>query len=191
MKSQIVISLKIFLVLTVITGLIYPLFITFIAQVIFPYEASGSAIKKKGKLIGSELIGQKFVSDKYFWPRPSAINYNPMPSGASNFGMTSAKLKSLFDERKKEFAEKNYINDADLIPNEILFASASGVDPHITAEAAFLQVERIAIARNFDEHRKQSINKLISSLTEKPQFGFLGRPTVNVLLLNIELDKIE
>lgn len=191
MKSQIVISLKIFLVLTVITGLIYPLFITFIAQVIFPYEASGSVIKKEGKLIGSELIGQKFVSDKYFWSRPSAINYNPMPSGASNFGMTSAKLKSLFDERKKEFAEKNYINDADLIPNEILFASASGVDPHITAEAAFLQVERIAIARNFDEHRKQSINKLISSLTEKPQFGFLGRPTVNVLLLNIELDKIE
>lgn len=191
MKSQIVISLKIFLVLTVITGLIYPLFITFIAQVIFPYEASGSVIKKEGKLIGSELIGQKFVSDKYFWSRPSAINYNPTPSGASNFGMTSAKLKSLFDERKKEFAEKNYINDADLIPNEILFASASGVDPHITAEAAFLQVERIAIARNFDEHRKQSINKLISSLTEKPQFGFLGRPTVNVLLLNIELDKIE
>lgn len=191
MKSQIVISLKFFLVFTVITGLIYPLFITFIAQVIFPYEASGSVIKKEGKLIGSELIGQKFVSDKYFWSRPSAINYNPMPSGASNFGMTSAKLKSLFDERKKEFAEKNYINDADLIPNEILFASASGVDPHITAEAAFLQVERIAIARNFDEHRKQLINQRIISLTEKPQFGFLGKQTVNVLLLNIELDKIE
>ncbi|MBI1937575.1 MAG: potassium-transporting ATPase subunit KdpC [Ignavibacteriales bacterium] len=191
MKPQIVISLKIFLMLTIITGLIYPLFITFAAQIIFPQEASGSVIKKDGKLIGSELIGQKFVSDKYFSSRPSEIDFSPMPSGASNFGMTSTKLKSLFDERKKEFAEKNYINDADLTPHEMLFASASGVDPHITPQAAFLQVGRITKARNFDEHRRRLIILLIASLTEKPQFGFLCKPTINVLLLNIELDKIE
>lgn len=180
-----------FLVLTLITGLIYPLFITFTAQIIFPYEASGSMIKKDGKLIGSELIGQKFMSGKYFSSRPSAIDFNPMPSGASNFGMTSAKLKILFDERKKDFAEENFINDENTIPNEMLFASASGADPHITPQAAFLQVERIVKARNFDERREQLINQLLVSLIEKPQLGFLGKQTINVLLLNIELDKIE
>jgi K+-transporting ATPase ATPase C chain len=99
MKKQLLITIKYFVAITIVTGLIYPLFITLISIIVFPGKASGSMIEKDGKVIGSELIGQKFESDKYFWSRPSAIDYNPMPSGGSNLGPTSAALKKSYDDR--------------------------------------------------------------------------------------------
>jgi len=190
MKKQILITLKYFLAITILTGIIYPLLISAIAITIFPAKAGGSLVEKEGKIIGSELIGQKFESDKYFWPRPSAVDYNPMPSGGSNLGPTSAALKKFYDDKKKNFIEKNMISDTSSVPNEMLFASGSGVDPHISPESAMLQVERVSKARNFDPSKKEKLYRLIDSLTEKPQFGFLGNSVINVLLLNLELDKI-
>ena len=191
MKKQILITIKYFAAITILTGIVYPLFISLISIIFFPGKASGSFIEKDGKVIGSKLIGQKFESDKYFWPRPSVINYNPNPSGASNLGPTSAALKKAFDEREKAFVEKNFINDASIVPNEMFFASASGVDPHISPESAKLQVERIVKARNLNNEQKEKVITLIDSLTEYPQFGFLGNSVVNVLLLNLQLDKVK
>ena len=191
MKKQLLITIKYFVAITIVTGLIYPLFITLISIIVFPGKASGSMIEKDGKVIGSELIGQKFESDKYFWSRPSAIDYNPMPSGGSNLGPTSAALKKSYDDRMKNFVEKNMIKDASTIPNEMFFASASGVDPHISPLSAILQVERVAKARNFDQSKKEKLIQLINSLTEKPQLGFLGNSVVNILLLNLELDNMK
>ena len=191
MKKQLLITIKYFAAITIVTGLIYPLFITLISIIVFPGKASGSLIEKDGKVIGSELIGQKFESDKYFWSRPSAVDYNPMPSGGSNLGPTSAALKKSYDDRMKNFVEKNMIKDASTIPNEMFFASASGVDPHISPLSALLQVERVAKTRNFDQSKKEKLIQLINSLTEKPQFGFLGNSVVNILLLNLELDNMK
>lgn len=190
MRKQLLITIKYFVAITIITGLIYPLFITLISIIVFPGKASGSLIEKDGKIIGSELIGQKFESDKYFWSRPSAIDYNPAPSSGTNLGPTSAKLKQLYEERIKNFVEKNMITDASTIPNEMFFASASGVDPHISPLSAILQVERVAKARNFDQAKREKLIQLINSLSEKPQFGFLGNSVVNTLLLNLKLDKM-
>jgi potassium-transporting ATPase KdpC subunit len=190
MKKQILTTIKYFFIITIVTGVIYPLFISAISLLVFPHKASGSLIVKEGKIIGSELIGQKFESDKYFWSRPSAIDYNPMPSGGSNLGPTSARLKQQYNDRKKLFIEKNLIKDASLIPNQMLFASASGVDPHISPEAALLQVNRIAIARVFNDNQKEKLIKLVDSMTENLQYGFLGDAVVNVLLLNLALDNL-
>jgi K+-transporting ATPase ATPase C chain len=191
MKKQIIITLKYFLAITIFTGVIYPLFISIVAAVTFPSKASGSLIERDNKVIGSELIGQKFESDKYFWSRPSAIDYNPMPSGGSNYGPTSAALKKFYEDKMKNFDDKNFIKDSSAVPNEMFFASASGVDPHISPLSALLQVGRIAKARNFDEAGKTKLYQLVNSLTEKPQFGFLGNSVVNILLLNLELDKMK
>ena len=148
-------------------------------------------IEKQGKIIGSKLIGQKFESDKYFWSRPSAIDYNPMPSGGSNSGPTSAALQKFYQDKQKNFREKNSVKNISAVPNEMFFASASGVDPHISPASAFFQVERIVKARNFDNAKKEKVVELINNMTENPQFGFLGNSVVNVLLLNIELDKLD
>jgi K+-transporting ATPase ATPase C chain len=191
MKKQILITLKYFLIITILTGVIYPLFITIVSIIIFPDKASGSMIEKDGKIIGSKLIGQKFESDKYFWSRPSAIDYNPMPSGGSNSGPTSAALQNFYLDKQKHFSEKNSIKNISSVPNEMFFASASGVDPHISPISALFQVERIVKTRKFNKAKKEKVIELIDSLTEKPQFGFLGNEVVNVLLLNIELDKLD
>jgi potassium-transporting ATPase KdpC subunit len=191
MKKQIIITLKYFLIITILTGIIYPLFITLISIIIFPDKASGSMIEKEGKIFGSKLIGQKFESNKYFWSRPSAIDYNPMPSGGSNSGPTSAALQKFYMDKQKNFSEKNSIKDISSVPNEMFFASASGVDPNISPISALFQVERIVITRKFNKAKKEKVVELIDSLTEKPQFGFLGNEVVNVLLLNIELDKLD
>jgi len=191
MKKQIIITIKYFVLITILTGIVYPLFIIAVSVIIFPGKANGSMIEKDGRVIGSELIGQQFESDKYFWSRPSAIAYNPMPSGASNLGPTSAALKKVFDERKKNFAGKNQITDLSSIPNEMLFASGSGVDPHISPESAKLQVERIVKSRGFNNAQKEKVIGLVDSLTQCPQFGLLGNSVVNVLLLNLQLDKVK
>lgn len=185
------IALKIFLVFTILTGIIYPLFITGIAQLVFPHQANGSLIIKDNKLIGSELIGQAFDSTIYFTSRPSAIGYSPLPSGASNYGPTNEKLKNLVNERRNQFIRFNSLEENTDVPSEMLFASASGLDPHISPEAARLQINRIAEARNFNAVQKQKIKQLVTKVTQSPQLTFLGKSRVNVLLLNIELDKIK
>lgn len=189
--KTLIISLKIFLFFTVLTGIIYPLFVTGIAQVAFPAKADGSLIVKGNKIIGSELIGQQFDSPIYFSSRPSAISYNPLPSGGSNYGLTNTKLKELVSERKKLFITFNQLDSLTPIPSEMLFASASGLDPHISPAAAMLQVSRIALARNFDLNQKQRLIQCVVNQTEMPQFLCLGDERVNVLSLNIELDKLE
>jgi len=190
MKKQIIITLKYFLIITILTGVVYPLFISAISIIAFPDKAAGSLIEKDGKVIGSKLIGQKFESDKYFWSRPSSVDYNPMPSGGSNSGPTSAALQKFYQDKKKNFSEKNSVKNISAVPNEMFFASASGVDPHISPISAILQVERIVKARNYDNAKKEKVVQLINSLTENPQFGFLGNAVVNVLLLNLEVDNI-
>lgn len=182
------ISLKIFLLLTVLTGVIYPLIITGVAQFLFPQKANGSIITRNGKTIGSSLIGQQFDSSIYFITRPSAINYNPLPSGGSNYGPTNHKLKTQFNERMQYFITFNKLDSLTKIPSEMMFASASGLDPHISPQAAFLQVDRIVISRKFD--KKQKLIQLIKNQTEQSQFLILGEKRVNVLLLNLELDKL-
>lgn len=184
-------SLKIFLFFTILTGIVYPLFITGIAQIFFPSKANGSLIERGNKIIGSELIGQKFDTIFYFSSRPSAISYNPLPSGGSNYGLTNIKLKDLVRERKKQFLGFNQLDSVVSIPSEMLFASASGLDPHISPEAALLQVERIAKARNFNDVQKSMLLQNIKTRTEGPQFLCLGEERVNVLLLNLDIDNIK
>jgi len=185
------ISLKIFLFFTVLTGVIYPLFVTGIAQLTMPAKANGSLILKNNKIIGSELIGQRFDSVIYFTSRPSAISYNPLPSGGSNFGLTNAKLKHSVDSLKNQFVVFNQLDGNTTIPSEMVFASASGLDPHISQKAALLQVDRIVRARNLSPDSKQRIIQCVKTITEAPQFLLLGEERVNVLVLNLELDKID
>jgi len=189
--KTIIISLKIFLFFTVLTGIIYPLFVTGVAQLIFPSKANGSIIMKNNKAIGSELIGQQFDSSIYFSSRPSSISYNPLPSGGSNYGLTSAKLKHFVDSCKKQFITVNNLDSLTEIPSEMVFASGSGLDPHISPAAAMLQVERIAKARNFNDSQKQKLIQSVNDLTEPPQLFCLGDERINVLSLNLETDKIK
>lgn len=191
MKTQVIIALKFLLVMTVLSGVIYPFLMTGVAQLAFPSKANGSLIIKDGKIIGSELIGQKFDSIIYFWNRPSAIDYNPIPSGASNLGPTNDKLKKQVSERRLLFATNNSIKDTSAIPKDMLFASASGLDPHISPEAALLQVNRVASARHFDDSHKQRLIERIKYLREMPQFFCLGEDRINVLILNLELDQLD
>jgi potassium-transporting ATPase KdpC subunit len=185
------ISLKIFLFFTVLTGIVYPLFVTGIAQLVFSSKANGSLIVKNNKTIGSELIGQKFDSIIYFSSRPSAISYNPLPSGGSNFGLTNAKLKHSVDSLTKQFIIYNQLDSNTVIPSEMLFASASGLDPHISPKAAMLQVERIAKARGLSNDQKKILSQKLKELIETPQFLCLGEERINVLDLNLALDELD
>lgn len=189
MKTLIV-SLKIFLFFTVLTGIIYPLFVTGIAQIVFPSKANGSMIIKDNKAIGSELIGQQFDSSIYFTSRPSANSYNTLPSGGINYGLTNSKLKKLVDVRRRKFIAFNQLDSLVEIPSEMLFASASGLDPHISTEAALLQVDRIVKVRGFNPSQKQQLIDLLHNKSEKPQFTLLGEPRINVLELNLDLDNL-
>jgi K+-transporting ATPase ATPase C chain len=190
--KTVIISLKIFLFFTILTGLVYPLLVTGIAQVAFPSKANGSIIMRDNKAIGSQLIGQQFDSVIYFSSRPSAISYNPLPSGGSNYGLTNVKLKNLVAERRTQFFKFNQLDSlTTTIPSEMLFASASGLDPHISPKAAILQVNRIAKARRFNSIQKQKMVQCIKDLTDVPQFLLLGEVRINVLLLNLETDNIK
>jgi len=191
MKKQIILSLKMLGIMTILLGIIYPLFITGIAQLAFPYQANGSLIEVNGAVRGSELIGQKMDSAAWFHSRPSATDYNTLPSGASNLALTNKKLYDLVQVRKQKIMEENNLGENSVIPAEMLFASASGLDPHISPEAAKIQVNRIAVARGFSEEQKKQLNDLIDKLTEMPQYGIFGCARVNVLKLNLELATIE
>lgn len=178
MKTQLIASLKMLLLMTLLLGIIYPLSVTAIAQLGMKNKANGSLLEKEGKLIGSELIGQSFKSDKYFWPRPSAIDYNPLPSGGSNMGPTNQALKEQVAQRLTQGLRA-----------ESLFASASGLDPHISQASAKAQIDRIVNARQGLE--KERILSLINKEMEPRDFGFLGEERINVLKLNLALDELE
>jgi potassium-transporting ATPase KdpC subunit len=181
-------ALKLFLILSVVTGLAYPLFISLISQAFFPGKANGSFIKVNGKIVGSTLIGQKFTEDNYFWPRPSVADYNPLPSSGSNLGPTSAALKDSVTARR-EFLLKSNPNSG-RIPMDLLFASASGLDPDISPEAARFQINRVAHARRLDNEQKKKLIELVEKHIEQPDLGIFGEPRINVLSLNLALDSI-
>lgn len=185
-----IISLKIITIMTFITGIVYPLTITLLGQIIFPYQSNGSILYKDNLKIGSELISQSFESDKYFWSRPSCNNYNSSSSGASNMSFTNKQLKEKVNELRKNFIEKNFLDNNQEIPNEMIFCSGSGLDPHISIESVKLQIKRVCKSRSFDNYKKERLENIINKITEKPQLFILGNKKINVLKLNIELDKI-
>ena len=182
-------AILMFIAFTVICGGIYPAIVTGIAQAVFPKHANGSFITDKGgKTVGSSLVGQPFSETKYFWPRPSAtpdFAYNPGGSGGSNSGPTNPAYLETVASRVKNLRDSGL---AGLIPADLVQASASGLDPHITPEAARLQIPRIAGARGMSEG---AVQKLVAAHTENRQMGFLGEPRVNVLGLNLELDSLK
>jgi K+-transporting ATPase ATPase C chain len=170
---------------TVVVGGMYPLLMYGVGAVFFPGQAQGSLVEKNGKVVGSALIGQDFPSDTYFHSRPSAIGYDPASSGASNKGWTSADLKKAYTQNKADW-QKAY--GAGEPPQDMLFASGSGLDPHISPQAAELQVPRVAAARHLPADKTAQLLALVRRHEESPQIGFLGEPRVNVLLLNLALD---
>jgi len=176
--------------MTLLTGIVYPVFIYLIANTIFPEKSTGSLVKINEKIIGSELIGQKFESKKYFKSRPSAVDYQPMPSGGSNLAPTSQILKARIDSLRDAYIVWNELPEKTDVPPDAVFSSGSGIDPHISPINALLQSERISKERNFDVNKRKQLIDLINRLTENPQYGFLGEPRINVLKINIDLDKL-
>lgn len=178
-------ALFLFGVLALLLGLMYPLAITGIAQVLFPEKANGSLIVVNGKIMGSEIIGQNFTSARYFHGRPSAVDYNAQTSGGSNLGPTNSRLIERVKERIEQIREENELPPDAVIPADLVLASGSGLDPYISVEAALIQVPRIARARGLDE---SVIRELIKKHQRKV---FPGGPyIVSVLELNLALDGI-
>ncbi len=198
MLNQIRPAIVLIVLMTVLTGLAYPLFMTGLAQLLFPSQAAGSLIEKDGKVIGSELIGQNFTDAKYFHGRPSATTdtdpndstktvpapYNAGSSGGSNAGPTSKALV----ERVQGDVETLKKENQGQIPVDLVTTSASGLDPHITPAAAEFQVARVAAARNLPEER---VRALVSEMTQDRFLGTLGEQRVNVLKLNLALDALK
>ena len=179
-------ALIIFGTLALVLGIIYPLVITGISQVAFPYQANGEMINVNGTVVGSTLIGQSFDGPQYFQGRPSAIDYNASTSGGSNYGPTNQKLIDRVNETITEIKTNNSLSANAIIPSDMVLASGSGLDRYISVDSALIQVPRIAKARNISE---SVINDLIQQNQETP-FPWIGQPVVNVLKLNMALDGI-
>ena len=186
--NEIIPSLRMLVVLSVLTGVAYPVVMTGIGQVAFPHAANGSLMVASDKALGSELIGQPFDDPKYFWSRPSATSpqpYNGGSSGASNQGPRNPALADAVKDRIKALREADPVNKGP-VPVDLITASGSGLDPHISVAAAEYQAGRVAKARGLSE---QQVRALIDGKTEGRQLGILGEPRVNVLALNLALDR--
>ena len=194
-KKSIVPALRMLLVLTLLTGLLYPLAVTAAALLAFPAQANGSLAQRDGLVVGSLLIGQSNNDPRYFWPRPSAVAYmdgstpsNLGSSGGSNLAPTSATLADQVAERAALFRSANGLAATAIVPPDMLTASGSGLDPHISPAAAQAQASRVSAARGIP---LSTVADLVEQYIAYPQFGFLGEPRVNVLELNLALDQIE
>jgi K+-transporting ATPase ATPase C chain len=173
-----------------VTGLLYPFAVTGLAQLIFPEKANGRLIKKDGKIVGSELIGQPFSDPKYFWSRLSATGsypYNAGASGGSNYGPLNPALLDVAKKRVQDLRSADSSN-TQAIPVDLVTASGSGLDPHISVGAALYQIERVARSRGIDP---TEVRSLVDENTEGRQLGFLGEPRVNVVKLNLALDNLQ
>jgi K+-transporting ATPase ATPase C chain len=179
-------AIIIFGVMAIVLGLIYPLLITGISQVAFPYQANGEMVKVNGNIVGSELIGQSFEGPQYFQGRPSAVDYNANTSGGSNYGPTNQKLVDRVNETINEIKTNDSLPSKATIPSDLVLASGSGLDRYISVDSAYIQVPRIAKARNISE---STVKDLIQKNQETP-FPWIGQPVVNVLKLNIALNGI-
>lgn len=176
-------SLRVFAVLTVLTGLAYPLLITAVAHVAFPVQAGGSLVRRHGRVVGSALLAQRTDAARYFWPRPSATDYATVPAGASNLGPTSRALRDAVATRAAALRAANHLAPGQPLPADLLFASGSGLDPDISPAAAMLQVPRVAAARHLPPAA------VIALVERRLQPGdLLGEDRVNVLRLNLALD---
>ena len=196
MKKEIRPLLTLFGLLVVITGVIYPVLVTGLSQAFFPFQANGSLVQQNNKVVGSELIGQDFTGDKYFWGRPSATSGQPYNafdsenltgSSGSNLGPLSQTLVDSVQDRVNFLKEVDPGNPL-LIPIDLVTASGSGLDPHISVSAAIYQIPRIARSRGMNV---AEVKALVDQYTENRQFGILGDPRVNVLMLNLALDGIK
>ena len=190
MYKNILRSFLLLIIFTIILGFLYPLLITGISKIIFPYRSSGSLIKYEGKIVGSELIGQNFTGEQYFHPRPSAAGkdgYDPLSSGGSNYAPANEDFISAVKERISNLRKENNLEDYIKIPSDAVTSSGSGLDPDISVGNAILQADRIAKKRNIPV---AEINDLIRQNTAKRMLGFLGEPKVNVLKLNLLLDNL-
>ena len=189
MLRQIRSSLGMLLVMTVLTGLVYPFVVTGLAQALFPHRANGSLLERDGKLVGSVLIGQPFDEAGYFWSRPSATSplpYNAGSSGGSNLGPTNPALKDAVRARVATLRAADPENQSP-VPVDLVTSSASGLDPHISPAAAEYQVHRVAKARGIGEDR---LRQLVAEHTQGRTLGLLGEPRVNVVELNLALDRL-
>jgi K+-transporting ATPase ATPase C chain len=190
MKSELRAAAVIFLSLTLVTGVAYPLTVTLVGQAAFPYRANGSVIERRGERIGSELIGQSFDDPRYFWGRPSAtapMPYNAASSSGSNLGPTNpAQLDAV--RGRVEALRRADPDQADPVPVDLVTASGSGLDPHISPASAEYQVARIARERGLPE---SSLRRLVKEYTAGRTFGLLGEPRVAVLPLNLALDRLD
>lgn len=171
---------------TIVTGIAYPLAITVIARVAFRPQAAGSLVWRDGKLVGSALIAQQFTGKGYFWPRPSAGTYATVPSAASNYGPTSAALQANVDNNLKALRDAHGLPADAPVPADLVYASASGVDPEISPAAARFQVARVAAARGVPVAQ---VSQLVDRFVQPPQWGVFGQARVNVLRLNLALDR--
>jgi K+-transporting ATPase ATPase C chain len=180
-------SLALFILLSLLTGLLYPLTITGVVQTLIPDKADGSLLTANGVVIGSDLIGQRFTSPEYFHGRPSIVGYSANNSGASNLGPSSAKLKDKTQENLAAIRHANMMLLDSSVPADLVLASGSGLDPHISIESARLQASRVARARNISE---SDVQDLINEQIEPPYLGILGQSRINVLRLNLRLDRL-
>ena len=188
MKKELVVALRMTVATLVLTGLVYPLAVTGLAQVIFPWRANGSVVSAQGRVVGSELIGQGFESPAYFQSRPSAAGatgYDAASSAGSNLGPTSQKLRDRVAADVARLRNENPQAPAE-VPIELVTTSASGFDPHLSPDAARWQIARVAAARGVPVG---DVSALVDARTEERTFGFLGEPRINVLLLNLDLDE--